>query len=274
MLQPIAHQSVNKHPCRSIESSLAGKKVLQQRHITRLRAALHVWPDNNRVQRPFPTTRRVRVTGCASTPRIELAAAAGLSAEREGERCAAAQGSRRAALVATRRHIRLRAGRSRVPSMMMPAALAHPRPPEPEPEPEQPPFQPEALVQVRGLVSEARHNGQRAQVKRFNNARQRWEVRLVDHSPAVSISVRTENLTACSRYQDGDEVEVRGLVGQTQHNGRRGVVRGAMRGDRYQIELQAGLAGRPIGVRPGNLVLRRSRAARQPRAPPPEAEPP
>ena len=158
--------------------------------------------------------------------------------------------------------------------MMMPAALAHPRPPEPEPEPEQQQFQPEALVQVRGLVSEARHNGQRAQVKRFNNARQRWEVRLVDHSPAVSISVRTENLTACSRYQDGDEVEVRGLVGQTQHNGRRGVVRGAMRGDRYQIELQAGLAGRPIGVRPGNLVLRRSRAARQPRAPPPEAEPP
>ena len=107
-------------------------------------------------------------------------------------------------------------------------------------------------VKLQGLVGAAEHNGKRAAVLDFVAAKGRFKLELEDGGKRLSVKPANFELAAAPA---GLAIEVVGLVGAPQHNGKRGTVAGGpdVETGRYTIRLPGG--GKPLGLKPGNLAL-------------------
>jgi hypothetical protein len=78
-----------------------------------------------------------------------------------------------------------------------------------------------AVAVVRGLVGAAEHNSQRAAVRRYLPATGRFELELLESGQNIDVKPANFELVV---VPVGLAVEVHGLVGAAEHNGKQGVV--------------------------------------------------
>ena len=86
-------------------------------------------------------------------------------------------------------------------------------------EAEQPPVG--AVARIHSLVGAPEHNGQRAAVRRHLPAKGRFELELLESGKRMDVKPANFELVA---VPVGLAVEVHGLVGAAEHNGKKGVV--------------------------------------------------
>eukprot|EP01051_Picozoa_sp_SAG22_P033745 SAG22_NODE_14934_length_361_cov_0.961832_1_plen_109_part_01 len=108
---------------------------------------------------------------------------------------------------------------------------------------------------LKGLVGAAQHNGKRAAVLRFLEDRGRFVLRL--ESDGSTLNVKPANVEVVA-VPVGLAVEVGGLVGAAEHNGKRGTVVGGPdpKTGRYRVRLDCGGdsdgggggGGKPLGL--------------------------
>jgi hypothetical protein len=119
-----------------------------------------------------------------------------------------------------------------------------------------------AVVRVCGLVGAAEHNGKLAAVRRHLPAKGRFELELLESGHTISVKPANFELVIVPVRL---AVEVRGLVGAAEHNGKQGVVESRVgENGRCGVRIFGGEAGQPnplapavlIGLKPANLVLR------------------
>ena len=112
-----------------------------------------------------------------------------------------------------------------------------------------------AVVVLKGLVGAPHLNGKRASVLNFAADRGRFVLRL--EADGKELNVKPANVEVAA-VPIGLAVDVGGLVGTAQHNGKRGkVVSGPdPSSGRYNVRLDGGAnGGRPLGLLPANLRL-------------------
>jgi hypothetical protein len=120
-----------------------------------------------------------------------------------------------------------------------------------------------AVVLLKGLVGAAQHNGQQAAVLRFDAGRGRFVLRLQD-ADGTQLRAKLANIEVVAVLV-GLAVEVGGLVGAAEHNGKRGTVVGGPdpKTGRNRVRLDGGGdsdgggggGGKPLGLKPANLRL-------------------
>jgi ankyrin repeat protein len=106
-----------------------------------------------------------------------------------------------------------------------------------------------AVAQIHGLVGAPEHNGQRAAVRRHLPVKGRYELELLESGQKVHVKSANFELVI---VPVGLAVEVHGLVGAVEHNGKKGVVESRVgENGRCGVRLQGRTT--PLGLRPVNL---------------------
>jgi ankyrin repeat protein len=117
-----------------------------------------------------------------------------------------------------------------------------------------------AVAVVRGLVGAAEHNGQRAAVRRHLPTKGRFELELLASGQKISVKPANFELLI---VLVGLAVEVRGLVGTAEHNGKRGVVESRV-GENGRCGVRLPGRAPPLGLKPANLQLANQAVALEP----------
>jgi ankyrin repeat protein len=109
------------------------------------------------------------------------------------------------------------------------------------------------VAELRGLVSAPEHNGQRAAVRCHLPAKGRFELELLWTYPNQTISVKPANIELVV-VPVGLPVQVHGLVGAAEHNGKQGVVESRV-GENGRCGVRLPGRAKPLGLKPANLAL-------------------
>jgi ankyrin repeat protein len=126
---------------------------------------------------------------------------------------------------------------------------------------EQPPVG--AVAQVRGLVGAAEHNGQRAAVRRHLPAKGRFELELIESGQTICVKPANFELLV---VPVGLAIEVHGLVGAVEHNGKKGVVESRV-GENGRCGVRLPGRATPLGLKPANLQPANQAVALEPPEP-------
>jgi hypothetical protein len=106
-----------------------------------------------------------------------------------------------------------------------------------------------AVAVVRGLVGAAEHNGQLAAVRRHLPGKARFELELLESGQKISVKPANFELV---NVPVGLAVEVHGLVGAAEHNGKQGVVESRV-GENGRCGVRLSGRATPLGLKPANL---------------------
>jgi ankyrin repeat protein len=108
-----------------------------------------------------------------------------------------------------------------------------------------------AVARVRGLMGAAEHNGKLAAVRRHLPEKGRFQLELLESGRRMDVKPANFELVI---VPVGLGVEVRGLVGAAEHNGKQGVVESRI-GENGRCGVRLPGRATPLGLKPANLQL-------------------